>query len=155
MITGLFLNFLDMPEVSSAFMILGAAVLSLGAVYAVFRRICGREGSRISADVIGRISVIACVIFITYIFIELVGACACIAVNEACRNGYHYDFSKTDPSRKICRFCSIFKKAGSHSAASDALTLGIYFDVFIIGAYAGGTVRFIRSKMTKARGNGS
>ena len=155
MITGLFLSFLDTPEVSAAFMLLGAAVLVLGAAYAVFRRVSRKEGSRVSPALYAKISAAACVIFIAYIFIELVGAGACIAVNEACRNGYHYDFSKSDPSKIICRFCGIFKKAGSHSAASDALTLGIYFDVFVVGAYVAGISGFIRKKLTKHREDGS
>lgn len=147
MILGLFLDRLDIPVVPAIIMILSGLILVGGFAFMIFRHIYEKGESDISPALYQQISTIAGYVFVIYVFIELIAGCACVAVNEACRNGYHYDLSKTGASGIICRFCSGFKANDLHSAASDCLMLGIYFDAFIVNAFVTNAIKVVREKI--------
>ena len=151
MILGLFLSKLDIPVVPAAIMILSALVLIGGFAFMVFRHIYEKGESDIDPVMYKKISEIAAWTFIIYAAIELIAACACVTVNEACRYGYHYDFSKRDASKIICKFCSGVKDADNRSEASDCLMLGIYFDAFILNSFITNAIGFVREKLDSGR----
>ena len=137
MILGLFLNELDIPVIPLTFMIIGGLVLIAGVAFMIFRFYYEKGESDIDPNTFAQISTIAAWVFIIYGVVELIAACACVCVNDACRYNYHYDITKA-----TCPFCGRFKD--SHSAASDALTLGVYFDAFVVNAYITNAIKFVR-----------
>lgn len=147
MILGLFLDRLDIPVIPLTVMILSALVLIGGFAFMIFRHVYEKGESDIDPALFQKISTIAAWTFVIYVIIELIAACACVTVNEACRYGYHYDFSKRDSSKIICKFCSGFKDADSRSAASDCIMLGIYFDAFVVNAFVTNAVKVFREKI--------
>ncbi len=147
MILGLFLDRLGIPIVPAAVMILAGLVLIGGFAFMIFRHIYEKGESDISPVLYEQISTIAGYVFVIYVLIEVIAGCACVCVNEACRNGYHYNLSKTGASGQICRFCSGFKINDLHSAASDCLMLGIYFDAFIVNAFVTNAIKVVRGKI--------
>ena len=149
MILGLFLSRLDIPVVPMAIMILSGLVLVGGIAFMIFRYVFEKGESDIDPADFKKISDIAAWTFLIYAIIELIAASACIVINDACRNGYHYDLSKSDGSSHIlCRYCSIFKSTDNRSFASDALTLGTYFDSFILYAFITNTIKIFREKLS-------
>ena len=148
MILGLFLDRLDIPVVPMVLIILSILVLVSGFAFMIFRHVFEKGESDIDPALFKKISVIATWVFLIYAVVEIIAACACITVNDACRNGYHYDISKTDGSGHIlCRFCSIFKSNDNRSYASDILTLGIYFDAFIVNSFVTNSIKIIKEKI--------
>ena len=148
MILGLFLSALDIPIVPMSLMILSGLVLIGGIAFMIFRYVFEKGESDIDPAMFRKISDIAAWTFLIYAGIELIAAAACIVVNDACRNGYHYDLSKSDGSSHIlCKFCSIFKDTDNRSFASDALTLGVYFDAFILNAFITNAIKIFREKL--------
>ena len=112
----------------------------------IFRHIYEKGESNIAPNFYKLISVIAMWTFIGYAFIEIVAASACVCINEACRNQYHYDI-------KNCPFCMgdpNFRK-NNHSSASDCLTLGAYFDAFVVNAYITNCIKLIKEKLDAKR----
>lgn len=147
MILGLFLDRLDLPVIPLVIIILSFLVLIGGFAFMIFRHVYEKGESDIDPVLYEKISRIAAWTFIIYVLIELIAACACVAVNEACRYGYHYDFAKKPSGGQIlCKFCSGFKDADTHSAASDCLMLGIYFDAFVVNSFVTNALKFIREK---------
>lgn len=143
MILGLFLDRLGIPVVPQIFMILSGLVMIAGFAFMIYRHIFEKGESDIDPAVYKQISVIAAWVFVIYGLLEILAACACITINEACRGGYHYDIVKG-----VCRFCTGFKDTTSHSAASDCLTLGAYFDAFIVNSFVTNTIRVVREKFS-------
>jgi Ni/Fe-hydrogenase subunit HybB-like protein len=149
MILGLFLDRLDLPFIPLVVIILSFVVLIAGFAFMIFRHIYEKGESDIDPELYKKISTIAAWTFVIYLAIELIAACACVAVNEACRYGYHYDFAKKPTNgQALCKFCSGFKDADNHSAASDCLMLGIYFDVFIVNSFVTNTIKVVREKLS-------
>ena len=149
MILGLFTDRLGLPVVPTVLIVLSFVVLIGGFAFMIFRHVYEKGESSIDPALFKKISDIAALVFIIYVVIELIAACACVAVNEACRNGYHYDFAKKPSgSQVLCRFCSGFKDSDSRSAASDCLMLGIYFDAFIVNSFVTNALKFIREKFS-------
>ncbi|MBR1833816.1 MAG: hypothetical protein IJ784_15525 [Ruminiclostridium sp.] len=148
MIFGLFLDRLGIPVVPMIVIILSFLVLIAGFAFMIFRHIYEKGESDINPALYEKISTIAGYVFVIYVLIEVIAGCACVAVNEACRNGYHYDLSKTGGGNKIlCRFCSGFKANDLHSAASDCIMLGIYFDAFIVNSFVTNAIKVVRTKL--------
>lgn len=143
MILGLLLDRLGLPIVPTVIMILSGIVLVAGIAFMIFRHIFEKGESDIDPAFYGQICTIAAWTFIAYTLIELLAASTCVVINDACRNGYHYDIVKG-----LCRFCTGFKDGTSHSAASDCLTLGVYFDAFILNAFIANTIRVVREKIS-------
>ncbi len=152
MILGLFLSRLEIPVIPLIVIILSILVLIAGFAFMIFRHIYEKGESDIDPVLYKKISNIAAMTFVIYVVIELIAACACVCVNEACRYGYHYDFSKKgDATHILCKFCSGFKDADTHSFASDALMLGIYFDAFIVNSFVTNTVKVIGEKLAMGK----
>ena len=146
MILGLLLGELKVPIVPLVLEIIGGVVLLAGIAFAIFRRIYEKGESDIDPVLYKKISVIAMWTFVAYAIVELIAASACVCINEACRNQYHYDI-------KNCPFCMSdpnFKK-NNHSSASDCLTLGTYFDVFIVAAFITNSIKIIKDKLDSRR----
>ncbi|MCR4780177.1 MAG: hypothetical protein K5876_03675 [Ruminiclostridium sp.] len=146
MILGLFMDKLGIPVVPAVIIILSIVVLIAGFAFMIFRHIYEKGESDIDPALYKKIQVIAAWVFVIYALIEFLAAGACITVNEACRNGYHYDIVKG-----VCRFCTGFKDGASHSAASDCLTLGVYFDAFILNSFITNTIHVIGEKLDSKR----
>ncbi len=140
MILGLFMDRIGIKIVPMSWMILSGLVLVAGFAFMIFRYVYEKGESDIDPAVFKKISGIAAIVFLIYGITETIAAFACIAVNEACRNGYHFDIQN-------CVFCSGFKN--SHSAASDCLTLGLYFDAFVVNAYITNLIKNVREKLSK------
>lgn len=147
MILGLFLDKLGLPIIPMVMMILSALVLIAGFAFMIYRHTFEKGESDIDPVTFKKVCDIAAWVFIIYVIVELIAACACVTVNEACRYGYHYDFSKRDGSKIICKFCSGVKDADTRSEASDCLMLGIYFDAFIVNSFVTNAVKFVRDKI--------
>ena len=147
MILGLFLDRLGLPVVPAVIMILAGLVLIGGFAFMIFRHIYEKGESDISPALYAQISTIAGYVFVIYVLIEIIAGCACVCVNEACRNGYHYDLSKTGGNKILCKFCSGFKINDLHSAASDCLMLGIYFDAFIVNSFVTNAIKAVSEKI--------
>ena len=143
MILGLFLDRLGLPVIPQIFMILAGLVLIAGFAFMIYRHIYEKGESDINPATYKQITVIAAWLFIIYALVEMLAASACVCVNDACRNGYHYDIVKG-----VCRFCTGFKDGTSHSAASDCLTLGVYFDAFILNSFITNAIRVVREKFS-------
>ena len=143
MILGLFLDRLRLPVVPMVFMIVAGLVLIAGFAFMIYRHVYEKGESDIDPAVYKKVTVIAAWVFIIYAIVEMLAASACICVNDACRNGYHYDIVKG-----VCRFCTGFKDGTSHSAASDCLTLGVYFDAFILNSFITNAIRVVRAKFS-------
>jgi len=124
-------------------MILACLILVAGFAFMIFRHIYEKGESDIDPVMYDKICVMAAWTFIIYTLVELLAASTCVVINDACRNGYHYDIVKG-----VCRFCTGFKDGTSHSAASDCLTLGVYFDAFILNAFVTNTIRVVREKIS-------
>ncbi len=146
MILSLFMDKLGIPVVPMILMILSIVVLVAGFAFMIFRHIYEKGESDIDPALYKQIQVIAAWTFVVYALIEMLAAAACITVNEACRNGYHYDIVKG-----VCRFCTGFKDTASHSAASDCLTLGVYFDAFILNSFITNAIKVIGEKIDSMR----
>ena len=146
MILGLFMDKLGIPVVPSIIMILSVLVLIAGFAFMIFRHIYEKGESDIDPALYKQIQVIAAWTFVIYALIEMLAASACICVNEACRNGYHYDIVKG-----VCRFCTGFKDTAAHSAASDCLTLGVYFDAFILNSFITNAIHVIGETLEAKR----
>ena len=142
MILGLFMDQLKIPVMPLVIMILSALVLIGGIAFMIFRHVFEKGESDIDPVLFKKISVIAAWTFVIYMIIELIAACACVCVNDACRSGYHYEITKA-----TCPFCGKFKERDPHSAASDCLMLGIYFDAFIVNAFVTNAVKIVREKV--------
>ncbi|MBR5089559.1 MAG: hypothetical protein IK093_09025 [Ruminiclostridium sp.] len=152
MILGLFLSRLEIPVIPLIVIILSILVLIAGFAFMIFRHIYEKGESDIDPVLYKKISNIAAMTFVIYMAIELIAACACVCVNEACRYGYHYDFAKkADGNHILCKFCSGFKDADTHSFASDALMLGIYFDAFIVNSFVTNTIKVIGEKLAMGK----
>lgn len=147
MILGLFLDGLAVPVIPLILIILSFIVLVAGFAFMIFRHVFEKGESDIDPALFKKISVIAAWVFVIYALVELIAAGACIAVNDACRGGYHYDFSKNDATKHICKFCSIFKSNDNRSYASDILTLGVYFDAFIVNSFVTNAIKIIKEKI--------
>ena len=148
MILGLFLSRLEFPVVPVIVIVLSFIVLIAGFAFMIFRHVYEKGESDIDPALFAKISNIAAWVFVVYVIIELIAACACITVNEACRYGYHYTFSKKGTGgTTLCKFCNGFKDGDLHSFASDALMLGIYFDAFIVNSFVTNTVKVFREKI--------
>jgi len=143
MILGLFLDRLGLPVIPQVFMIIAGIVLIAGFAFMIYRHIFEKGESDIDPAVYKQITVIAAWVFIIYALVEMLAASACVCINDACRNGYHYDIVKG-----VCRFCTGFKDGTSHSAASDCLTLGVYFDAFILNSFITNAIRVVREKFS-------
>ena len=149
MILGLFLDKLELPVIPLIIIILSFVVLVAGFAFMVFRHIYEKGESDIDPVLYTKIANIAALTFVIYVALELIAACACVAVNEACRYGYHYDFAKRPNGGQIlCKFCSGFKDSDAHSAASDCLMLGIYFDAFIVNSFVTNAIKICREKVS-------
>ena len=154
MILGLFLMRLDLPVIPAVIITASILVLIAGFAFMIFRHIYEKGESDIDPALYNKISVIAGWTFVIYVVVELIAACACVCVNEACRYGYHYDFSKKDGvNHFLCRFCNGFKDADTHSFASDALMLGIYFDAFIVNSFVTNALKVVREKFSGRKAN--
>lgn len=153
MILGLFLDKLGLGPIPMIIMILSGLVLISGFAFMIFRNVYEKGESDIDPVTFKKVCDIAGWVFVIYVIIELIAACACVVVNEACRYGYHYDFAKKNPTngQALCKFCSIFKDADNRSAASDALMLGIYFDAFIVNSFVTNAIKFVAEKLEKIR----
>ena len=146
MILGLFLDDLHFPVIPLIFKIIGGVVLAAGIAFMIFRYIFEKGEHDIDPALYKKISVIAAWVFIIYALIEIIAASACVIVNEACRNLYHYDIKK-------CPFCMsdpYFRK-NNHSSASDCLTLGVYFDAFIVNAYITNCIKAVKEKLSSKK----
>ncbi|MBQ9483666.1 MAG: hypothetical protein IJU82_05685 [Ruminiclostridium sp.] len=149
MILGLFLDKLELPVIPLVIIILSILMLVAGFAFMIFRHIYEKGESDIDPALFAKISNIAAWAFVIYVALELIAACACVAVNEACRYGYHYDFAKRPNGGQIlCKFCSPFKDSDAHSAASDCLMLGIYFDAFIVNSFVTNAIKIWREKIS-------
>ena len=146
MILGLFFDKLGIPVVPAIISVLSVLVLLAGFAFMIFRHIYEKGESDIDPVLYKKIQVIAAWTFVIYALIEMLAASACICVNEACRNGYHFDIVKG-----VCRFCTGFKDTASHSAASDCLTLGVYFDAFILNSFITNAIHIIAEKIESLR----
>ena len=147
MILGLFLYRLELPVIPLIIMILSGLVLIGGFAFMIFRHVYEKGESDIDPALFKKISVISAYVFIIYAVIELLAACACVVVNDACRYGYHFDLSKNGSTGHLCKFCYGFKDRDNHSFASDAVMLGLYFDAFIVNAFVTNTVKVVREKL--------
>jgi len=149
MILGLFLDKLELPVIPLVMIVLSFVVLIAGFAFMIFRHIYEKGESDIDPALYTKIANIAAWTFVIYVALELIAACACVAVNEACRYGYHYDFAKRPNGGQIlCKFCSPFKDSDAHSAASDCLMLGIYFDAFIVNSFVTNAIKIWRQKIS-------
>ncbi len=133
---------LKIPVVPMILMIIGGIVLLAGIAFMIFRFIFEKGESNIDPAFFQKIRVIAAWVFFGYVTVELIAAAACVIVNDACRNQYHYDV-------KSCPFCMSDPNyvKNHHSAASDCLTLGAYFDVFIVNAYVTNFIKIVKEKL--------
>lgn len=146
MILGLFINELQIPVVPLIFIVLSVLVLLGGIAFMIFRHVYEKGESDIDPALYVKISHIAAWVFVIYMAIELIAACACICVNDACRSGYHYEIKKSE-----CLFCSSYGSLHPHSSASDCLLLGIYFDAFIVNALVANSIKVVKEKIDKFR----
>lgn len=137
---------LKIPVVPAILMVLSGLVLLGGIAFMIFRYIFEKGESDIDPVLFKKISVIAAWTFVIYAIIELIAACACVCVNDACRSGYHYEITKA-----TCPFCGKFKERDPHSTASDCLMLGIYFDAFVVNALVTNAVKIVREKIDALR----
>lgn len=144
MILGLFLDKVGLPIVPMALMILSGLVLVGGIAFMIFRHTYEKGESSIDPNTYALVCKIAAWTFLVYLVLELIAAAACVCVNDACRYNYHYDIQKA-----TCHFCSDPMFKNSHSAASDILTLGVYFDAFIVNALVTNALKFFRGKFEK------
>ena len=142
MILGLFLNQMEFP-VLPIILICASIIILIGAIaFMIYRGIYEKGESDIDPKTYEKICGIAAWVLIIYAFIEIIAGFACMTVNDACRYQYHYDITKP-----TCPFCRSIKVGDAHSMASDCLTLGIYFDVFIVYPLISTTIRKVREKM--------
>ncbi|MBQ9384664.1 MAG: hypothetical protein IJT87_10565 [Ruminiclostridium sp.] len=140
MILGLFLDKVGWPIIPPALQILSGLVLLAGIAFMIFRHTYEKGESSIDPNTYELISKIAAWTFAIYLAVELIAAAACVCVNDACRYNYHYDIQKA-----TCPFCNSPLFKNNHSSASDILTLGIYFDAFIVNAYVTNAIKFFRN----------
>ena len=146
MILGLLLDAVGIPVLPALIMILSGLVQIAGFAFLIFKH--RSENSMDAADpvLMEKLTHIAGYIFIVYALIEIIAACACVAANNACRGGYHYPFGKA------CIFCN-GSGAGTHSGASDLLTLGIYYDAFIVNSFVAAAIDTVKDLMKKFKIN--
>lgn len=137
---------LKIPVVPAILMVLSGLVLLGGIAFMIFRYVFEKGESDIDPALFKKISVIAAWTFVIYAVIELIAACACVCVNDACRSGYHYEITKA-----TCPFCGKFKANDPHSTASDCLMLGIYFDAFVVNALVTNAIKIVREKIDALR----
>ncbi len=142
MIIGLFLDGIGIPVVPVIFIVLSILVQLGGFAFLIYKAKATQSMDAVNTAQVEYISRIAAIVFIVYAVIELIGAFACVAANEACRNLYHY------PAGMACAFCS---GKGGHSEASDILMLGIYFDVFMINSYIVATISTVKNFLDKKK----
>ena len=144
MILGLFLDKVGLPIVPMALMILSILVLIGGIAFMIFRHYYEKGESSIDPNTYAMVQKIAAWTFLIYVVLELIAAAACVCVNDACRYNYHFDIQKA-----ACPFCNSPMFKNSHSAASDILTLGVYFDAFIVNAYVTNALKFFKGMFEK------
>lgn len=142
MIIGLFLKEIGIPVVPYIFIVLSVLVQLGGFAFLIYRAKATKSMDAVNTAQIEYVSRIAGTIFIIYAAIELIGAFACVAANEACRGLYHR------PAGMACTFCS---GKGGHSEASDILMLGIYFDVFMINSYIVAAITTVKNFLDKKK----
>ncbi len=142
MIIGCFLNAIGVPFIPYIFIGLSIVVQLGGFAFLIYKAKATKSMDAINTAQIEYVSRVAGTVFIIYAAIELIGAFACVAANEACRNLYHY------PVGTPCTFCS---GQGGHSGASDILMLGIYFDVFMINSYIVAAIDTVKGFIEKMR----
>ncbi len=142
MILGLLLDAVGIPVVPAIIMILSGLVQIAGFAFLIFKY--KNENGMEAADpvLVDKITSIAGYIFLIYALLEIIAACVCVAANNSCRGGYHYPFGRA------CIFCN-GSGAGTHSGASDILTLGVYYDAFIVNSYITATIATIKMLMKK------
>lgn len=142
MIIGLFLKEIGIPVVPYIFIMLSVLVQLGGFAFLIYKAKATKSMDTINTAQIEYVSRIAGTVFIIYAAIELIGAFACVAANEACRGLYHR------PTGMSCTFCS---GKGGHSEASDILMLGIYFDVFMINSYIVAAIETVKNFLDKKK----
>ncbi len=146
MILGLFVEKVGWPVIPLVLEILSGLVLLGGLAFMVFRHIYEKGESSIDPNLYALICKIAAWTFLIYIVLEIIAAAACVCVNDACRYNYHYDIQKA-----TCPFCNSPLFKNNHSSASDILTLGIYFDAFIVNALVTNAIKFFKAMIESKR----
>ena len=146
MILGLFVEKVGWPVIPLVLEILSGLVLLGGLAFMVFRHIYEKGESSIDPNLYALICKIAAWTFLIYIVLEIIAAAACVCVNDACRYNYHYDIQKA-----TCPFCNSRLFKNNHSSASDILTLGIYFDAFIVNALVTNAIKFFKAMIESKR----
>lgn len=142
MILGSFLNAIEIPFIPYILIVLSILVQLGGFAFLIYRTKATKSMETVNTAEIEKITHIAGTIFIIYAVIELIGAFACVAANEACRGLFHR------PMGTPCTFCS---GVGGHSEASDILMLGIYFDVFMINSYIVAAITTVKDFLDKKK----
>ena len=144
MILGQLLGAVGIPVVPVIIMILSGVVQIAGFAFLIFKY--RNENGMEAADpvLVDKITHIAGYIFLVYGLLEIIAACVCIAANNSCRGGYHYPFGRA------CIFCN-GSGAGTHSGASDILTLGVYYDAFIVNSYIAAAIATVKALLAKFR----
>ncbi len=145
MIIGLFLKEIGIPVVPYIFIVLSVLVQLGGFAFLIYRAKAAKSMDAVNTAQIEYVSRIAGTIFIIYAAIELIGAFACVAANEACRGLFH---RSATGGTAACTFCS---GKGGHSEASDILMLGIYFDVFMINSYIVAAITTVKNFLDKKK----
>lgn len=146
MIIGMLLDALKIPVVPVVLMILSGLIQIAGFAFLIYKHKATKSMDAVDTVTLNKITYLAGKIFLVYALIEIIAACACVTANNACRGGYHF------PVGSPCVFCN-GSGAGTHSGASDILTLGIYYDAFIVNSFIVATIQtvtdFINSKFRK------
>lgn len=142
MIIGLFLDAIGIPVVPYIFIVLGVLIQLGGFAFLIYKAKAAKSMDTVNTAQIEYVTHVAGTIFMIYAAIELIGAFACVAANEACRGLYHR------PVGMACTFCS---GVGGHSEASDILMLGIYFDVFMINSYIIAAITTVKDFLNKKK----
>ena len=137
MILGLLLDGVGIPFVPMVVEILSVFVLIIGFVFLLYKHRTGSSIEAVDEARLNQFTHIVGWIFVVYACIELIAAFACICANDACRGGYHY------PPGAPCIFCNGYSNS-VHSAASDFLLIGLFFDSFIVNSYVVAAINTVK-----------